>query len=375
MMPEAPSHYRVMRTPRTVEIDITNRCNLRCAYCYFFSGPAETDRELPTGEWLEFFEELGECAVMDVMLAGGEPLLRQDLPRLLDGIVRNRMRYSLLSNGTLITDELAALLKQSGRCNQVQISIDGSGPAIHDKSRGAGTFEKALAGLERLRRHQMPVAVRVTVNRYNIDDLEQIAALLLDDVGLPSFSTNSAGYLGLCRQYARDVQLTVAERSRAMQTLLDLSQRYEGRITASAGPLAEARIWMRMERARRIGESGWQNAGHLRSCGGVLTKMAVLADGTLTPCAQMSHVPLGRINRDRLRDVWQTHPELITLRQRVEIPLESFEFCRGCEYIPYCGGNCPALAYNLTGQNNHPSPDACVRQFLQDGGELPNDDC
>ena len=94
----------VMRTPRKLDIDITARCNLRCRYCYFFSNPAVEYRDLPTEEWLRFFDELGTLGVMEVTLAGGEPFIREDLATLLEGIVRNRMRFSILSNGALIDD-------------------------------------------------------------------------------------------------------------------------------------------------------------------------------------------------------------------------------------------------------------------------------
>ncbi len=80
---------------------------------------------------------------------------------------------------------------------------------------------------------------------------------------------------------------------------------------------------------------------------------------------------LGRINQDDLKSVWLNHPELNRLRKRHFIPLDSFEFCKDCEYISHCTGNCPALAYTLVGEENHPSPDACLRQFLEDGGRLP----
>src|SRR5450756_2265468 len=107
----------LMRTPRTLDIEITARCNLRCRYCYFFNNPAVDYRELPADEWLEFFAELGSLGVMSVALAGGEPFIREDLPVLLEGIVRNRMRFSLLSNGTLIDDEIAAFIASTRRCD------------------------------------------------------------------------------------------------------------------------------------------------------------------------------------------------------------------------------------------------------------------
>lgn len=113
---------RLMRTPKSVDIDITDRCNLRCQYCYFYTSPADIKQDLPRDEWLRFFEELNGCAVTEVCLAGGEPFIREDLPDIIRGIVRNRMRFSILSNGTLITDDLAAFLASTGRCNFVQVS-------------------------------------------------------------------------------------------------------------------------------------------------------------------------------------------------------------------------------------------------------------
>jgi len=360
----------VMRTPRKVDIDLTSRCNLRCRYCYFFDNSSVTYQDLITAEWLQFFDELGRCAVMDVTLAGGEPFTRPDLRQLLEGIVRNRMRFALLSNGTLIDDEIAAYLADTGCCNYVQVSIDGSSPEAHDACRGKGAFERALRGLRTLQRHGVQVAVRVTIHRYNVHDLEATAQFLLEELKLPAFSTNSAGYLGSCRVNAEAVLLTTAERLVAMESLVRLTQKYDGRISATAGPLAEARMWRRMEEARSAGAPQFPIGGRLTACGCPGSKIAVRADGTIIPCNMLAHIELGRINQDSLAEVWQHSPELNKLRTRSSIPLTEFEFCSGCGYLPYCTGNCPALAYTLIGQVNHPSPDACLRRFLEEGGTL-----
>ncbi len=119
---------RLMRTPNKVDIAITNRCNLRCRYCYHFESAGDVEGDLPAAEWLQFFEELNRCAVTEVTLAGGEPFIREDLKEIISGIVRNRMRFAILSNGTLIDDEMAAFLASTKRCNYVQVSIDGSMP-------------------------------------------------------------------------------------------------------------------------------------------------------------------------------------------------------------------------------------------------------
>ena len=362
---------KVIRTPRSVDLDITNRCNLRCRYCYHFSGPGDVDQDLSTEEWLRFFQELNRCAVMNATLAGGEPFIRKDLKQLIKGIVANRMRFNILSNGTLITDDMARFLFSTGRCNGVQVSIDGSKPETHDTCRGEGNFNRAVEGIRCLKKNRVPVQVRVTIHRHNVSDLVAIAELLLEEIGLPGFSTNAASYMGLCRQNVDQVGLSVDDRTLAMETLLKLNRKYNNRISAQAGPLAEATMWTEMEQARQKRANSIPMRGRLTACGCVMDKIAVRSDGAIVPCTMLSHIELGRINRDNLEEIWQNHPEMKKMRERRNIPLNDFEFCRGCPYINYCTGNCPGLAYAIVGNVNHPSPDACLKRFLEDGGKLP----
>ena len=363
----------VMKSPRNVDLEITTRCNLRCTYCSHFSSAGDVEQDLPKEEWLSFFDELGRNSVMEVCLSGGEPFSRPDLTELIDGIVRNRMRYTILSNGTLITDELSAFLASTGRCSSVQVSIDGSMPEYHDIQRGRGTFEKAVNGIRFLQNRGVPVTVRVTIHRHNVHDLEAVAKMLLEDIGLPNFSTNTASYLGTCRENAEALFLTVEDRTCAMETLLRLCRKYPGRINAAAGPLAEGRMWLEMEKARREGLEAIPGRGFLTGCGCVHSKVGVRADGVMVACCLLPHMELGRINRDDLQKVWQNHPQLVRLRERHCISLASFEFCKGCDYINYCTGNCPALAYTFCNTDEHPSPDACLRRFLESGGKLPDE--
>lgn len=363
---------KVMNTPKSVDLEITSRCNLRCRYCSHFDSKGDVDRDLSTKDWLQFFEELKRCAVMDVCLQGGEPFIRDDFKELVEGIVANRMRFTILSNGTLITDEIAEFLASTGRCNTVQVSIDGSVEATHDAFRGKGTFYRAVSGLKSLMKHNLPATVRVTIHRKNVHDLAAVAQFLLEEIGLPGFSTNAASYLGLCRKNAQQVQLTTEERSLAMETFLRLNQKYDGRISAQAGPLAEVRGWLKMEEARKKGIKSLPNRGFLTGCGCFLSKIAVRADGVIVPCALIPGMQLGMINKDDLSDIWQNHPELNRFRKRRNIPLTDFEYCRECDYIAYCTGSCPALAATILEDLYQPSPDACLRRFLEDGGRLPD---
>ncbi len=360
-----------MQTPRSVDLEITSRCNLRCLYCYFFDNHQVTYQELTTEEWLQFMDTLGQCAVMDVCLAGGEPFIREDLPELIEAIVNNHMRFAILSNGTLINEDIAKYIKKTNRCDSVQVSIDGSCAEVHETGRGKGSFAKAVRGIRILQKHHIPVTVRVTIHRHNVHDLENTAHFLLEELELPGFSTNVAGYFGSCRKNAADVMLRIAERQMAMETLLQLEHKYNGRITAQAGPLADSRYWNRMEKARRTDAAQFSNGGRLTGCGCPSSKIAVRPDGMIVPCTMLSHMELGRINQDSFEEVWQKNKTLHKLRTRHLIPLDSFTECAGCDYISYCTGNCPGLAYSLTGGVNQPSPDGCLQKFLADGGTIP----
>jgi SynChlorMet cassette radical SAM/SPASM protein ScmE len=363
---------RIMTSPSSMEVAITGKCNLRCLYCFHFTSAMDVPQDLPTAEWLTFFEELGRLAVLRVTLEGGEPFIRPDFPELIEGIVKNRMRFNILSNGTLITDEMAAFLAATRRCEGVQVSIDGSRSETHDACRGQGNFDRSLQGVEYLKRHDVPVQVRVTINRHNLEDLRSVADFLLNDLGLPGFTTNSADYMGVCRSQAEKIQLSVAERSRAMALLWELQEKYPGRVSATAGPLAEAKDWGNIVESCREGREPGSGRGHLVSCGGARVRLGVRCDGIIVPCLLMSHLELGRINRDDLGEIWRNHPELTRLRERYLIPLTEFPFCRDCDYLPYCAGGCPAVAYTRTGQDTHPNPDSCLKRFLEEGGQLPH---
>ena len=362
-----------MPTPRTIDIEITSRCNLRCKYCNHFTSPGDVQNELSTQEWLLFLEELKRNLVTEVSLQGGEPFCRKDIKELINGIVANKMRFSILTNGGLLTDDLAAFLKSTNRCSRLQLSIDGFNAEMHDSCRNEGSFVKAVNAIETLKRHGLKVSVRVTIHKKNVHHLSNICSFLLEELELPSFSINSVSYMGSCRTSADELQLDYEERSLAMEALFQLNNKFKGRIKATSGPLAEVKKWLDMEKARKEKREPFPHGGNLTACGCIWYQLGVRADGVMVPCILLGHIELGRINKDSLQNIWLNHPELIRLRNRKHIPLSQFEFCRGCDYIPYCTGNCPATAYNIIGKDEHPSPSSCLRRYLAAGGKLPDE--
>jgi SynChlorMet cassette radical SAM/SPASM protein ScmE len=356
------SDLKVMAVPKGVDIAITGKCNLKCQYC-FYADEMVARTNLPTERWLSFFDELGQLGVMNVTLTGGEVFTRPDLFELIDGLVANHMRYSLLSNGTMITEETLAQFevgKRRQRLDSIQISVDGSSAEVHDLSRPK-SFNRALRGLKLLKQAGFPLTVRVTVNRFNVDDLENVARLLLDEVGLPSFSTNEAYACGATDRTEGNIILTPAQREKAMEVLLRLSKQYNNRIGALAGPLVLAREIKTIDSMLAEGKTSLPGRGTLCSCGGVFDKIAVLHDGTIVPCNILSTIRLGTIGVDSLQEVWKNHPTMIALRQRREIPLSTLETCKDCLYMGFCTGGCPAGSLHAYGELNARDPFSCQR--------------
>jgi SynChlorMet cassette radical SAM/SPASM protein ScmE len=351
-----------------VDIAVTGRCNLRCQYC-FYSDEMTARSNLSTSQWLSIFDKLGELGVMNVCLTGGEVFTRPDLFELIDGIVRNRMRYSILTNGTLISGKVLTKFEQGKRhlrMDYIQVSIDGSRAEVQNLSRPK-SFDRAVHGLRLLKEGNLPVVVRVTINRYNLYDLENLAKFLLEDIGLPSFSSNAVAPIGAGCLNSADVSLTRKEQAEAMRIISQLEKRYPGRLHAQAGPQANIKIYTEMEHARATGEkaSTWQ-MGYLTACGCVFSKISIMHDGAIVPCHLLSSLVMGNILVDSLEQIWRNHPILTSLRERRKIPMQQVPGCHSCEWADFCNGGCPGLANQLTGIVISANPEDCYRNFLME---------
>jgi SynChlorMet cassette radical SAM/SPASM protein ScmE len=353
------------RFPKSVDLSLTGRCNLKCRYC-FYADEMTGLSDMPADRWHALFGELGRLGVQNVCLSGGEVFTRPDLFELIDGVIANKVRYSILTNGTLITEDTLKALEQGKRrlrLGSIQVSIDGSSAEIHDKSRPPKSFDRALRGLRLLKQANFPVTVRVTVNRANVNDLANVARLLLEDVGLGGFSTNEADQMGSARCYGDSTVLTKSERKQAMETLARLNKEFDGRISATAGPLATASQFAEIDEALALGRTGTPGRGTLCACGGVFSKLAILHDGTIVPCNMLPKLVMGVFGHQSLAEVWRNSPAINVVRYRRQISLQSLSTCEGCSYAGFCSGGCPSSAMVRFGRLNARDPLACYRIF------------
>lgn len=151
----------------------TRACNLNCIHCYAKAVHQSRDRELTTEEGFNLIDDLATFGVPVLLFSGGEPLLRSDLPELTEYAVSKGMRAVISTNGTLITEEKAILLKNAG-VSYVGISLDGL-EKVNDQFRGVkGAFKKALNGIKNCQKVELKVGLRFTINKLNIDQVPGI---------------------------------------------------------------------------------------------------------------------------------------------------------------------------------------------------------
>lgn len=164
--------------PLEVSLELTYRCNFHCLHCYL-TGRRET-KPLPFPRTLALLDELAEAGTLFLTVSGGEPLLH---PRWRD-VVRHARRRTfavrLLTNGSLVSDEVAEFLAE--HAVWVSVSIYAADAPTFDTVTGVpGSFARVLAGVHRLLRAGVQVSFKLPLLRANagvVADVARLAATL-----------------------------------------------------------------------------------------------------------------------------------------------------------------------------------------------------
>lgn len=160
-------HYK----PIELNIHITDRCNLKCTYCYnnFYKRNV---RDIPRDDIFRIVDAFKKLGILEVSLVGGEPFLHPDFPAIVEYIKSKNILCSSVTNGYFIRRHLETAKKLDMVC----VSIDGP-EEVNDIVRGKGSYQKALEALEILRTHHINRGIRVTLHKYNLSSLEEIVGL------------------------------------------------------------------------------------------------------------------------------------------------------------------------------------------------------
>lgn len=183
------------RLPLKGSIDLTYRCNNNCRHCWLRipsvvnvapltnaaplttepSGAPERQQELTLNEIKHVVDEARAMGCREWAISGGEPMLRPDFLEIFDYITRKAVRYSINTNGTLITPQIAQLMRRKGN---KMVALYGATAQGHDHiTRRPGSFDATIQGIAYLREAGAGFTVQLVPMRDNYHQWDEMVAL------------------------------------------------------------------------------------------------------------------------------------------------------------------------------------------------------
>jgi len=171
--------------PNVIDIEVTGNCEFNCPGCWG-SKPSHDNKELTTKQWLKIFEKIDDYSFFDsnerVVITGGEPLLRNDLIEIIDGLSGNDRQISLSTTGL---DRHNLLKRAIGKLSTIGIPIDGSSPEINSSWRRHnimpdGGLNTSLDALRLIQENtpDLYTSVRTLVHHENVNKIAEIPEFL-----------------------------------------------------------------------------------------------------------------------------------------------------------------------------------------------------
>lgn len=332
------------RAPRTAIWEITSACNLRCIHCEAEAGTRRAD-ELTTEEALSLCDALAAAGCKTCNVSGGEPLLRADWPLLCERLTERGVQVTLISNGSLLTEEAIATARRVG-VRACSVSLDGLQPT-HDRIRvrprpGPSQFAEALAGLDRVVAAGLPAAAITHVNRWNLGELEAIHALL-GEHGVALWQVQLGSPLGRQREIQEPYMI-------APEQLPGLAERLVALIRAGRPPRLGIvdciGYYTEAEPVLRSSRSG--EPALWTGCYAGLLQVGIESNGDIKGCSSMPReFVAGNVRQRPFQEIWDDESRFAYNTDWREEKLTGF--CATCAYRRVCRAGCTSLAYSVTG--------------------------
>ncbi len=335
-MPKTPN-------PLALVAEVTYRCPLKCPYC---SNPLELLRyrnELKTAEWKRVLAEAACLGVVQIHFTGGEPLIRRDLPELIEEARRLDL-YSNLSTGATLADATTLARLKTAGLDALQISLLDSRAAHNDWLADAVSFDAKCRAVHEAKRLEFPVTLNVVLHRHNLDRIEEIIELA-DEWGVNKLELAHAQYTG----WAFRNRSALLPRRDQVEQAVEVVDR------------ARAKFHHRFEILHVLPDYFQQfPKACLHGWGQVF--LTVAPDGAVLPCQsarEISGLEFPNVRNASLEEIWFQSPVFQRFRGTNWMP----EPCRSCDRREIDFGGCRCQAFLLAGDAAATDP-VCHRSPL-----------
>ncbi len=314
----------------SVNIEITDKCNLHCAFC-FNNSEQKHSRFLTLDEFQKFLSKLIEFGVTDVTLSGGDPFLHPQIVDIIDWSLRCHLNVLCLSNGLLIDCSVADYLVENDI--MLQISLDGATEETDDKIRCVGHYSHAVALMDYLseRGYQFGRA-RMTICRQNIKEIDSFFDLCVKKHFVPTYSFVMR--LGRANSMWESLQISPKEKAR-------IRNRLEEKYRASGFFDLGEQYMIRTVNVKNIRPS----FGCSLDMDPLTLSPLIKTDGSIQPCQLLydDAFTIGNLNNKLIFDTERLESLRSLVAKRRRDLLDSV--CCDCSFKDACGQGCPGKAY------------------------------
>ena len=301
--------------------ECTLRCNLYCRHCGSDCSADSRAKDMPFGDFLQAVLPLKNAyrkSEITVVITGGEPLLREDLPACGLALRGNGFHWGIVTNGYGYSEDTHRKLLAAGM-ETITLSLDGLEASHNWLRANTQSFSRAVAALDLIVCSQRLVYDIVTcVNKKNINELEAIKDFLISKkVKAWRLFTISPIGRGACND---DLSLTPEQLVLLMEFIS--RSRNDGRIGITFSCEAYTGKY-----ERRVRDSYF-------FCRAGIQIASVLADGSISACPNINRsFAQGNIYKDNFLDVWNGRFELMRNRSWTKTGM-----CKDCDAYKNCGG-------------------------------------
>jgi len=288
-----------------LKLDLTERCNRRCEYCY----SKRRDIEPSLSDIIKLFSEV-KGFIYRLDLLGGEPMLRQDIYEIIQAAKKiGKIRFvTMFTNGTLIDGEAALRLRRVG-LNAAFVSFFSNTPDLQDNISGcAGTFEEKISGIKGLIRAGIKTYTFTVINKNNFKEIETINNLIRGFGARPLFFN----------------QIPIKEEDISLQ--LSAEDVYKVKdLLRKISPGHMSHVY-----------NMFKFTGH--SCFGGYSMVSIKVDGTVTQCPFIYDVALGNAFKENIFEIFKKRFTVEDFEKIYNPPAD----CLSCSFVDYCRGGCKA---------------------------------
>jgi radical SAM protein with 4Fe4S-binding SPASM domain len=327
----------------SLAIELTAYCNQTCDYCYN-AWREDGGVSVGTPELAKLLGRidrvLGAVSLEHVTITGGEPLASRDLFPVLDHLRKKHVKAQMISNGTLVTPEIAAKLAKH-RLMAVLVTLNGPDAALHDAQVGGTHFDATIRGIGLLRKARVPVEGSIVITRRNADRVGETLRLFLS-LGVRKVALSRFSPAGYAIAFARELMPARDDVQRALDQAVNVARANKDVLLFSTMPIPPCAI----ERDR-FPEVDFHDC----PIGTPQQEFALGPKGEIRHCALHGDA----IEKDVLDpsvDVAKIFASGDPHRYRAVLPA----YCDGCEHSSSCAGGCGAAAQWVKGDHAEVDP-------------------